>query len=748
MSAEVTVHRRRFPDLWEVARNFGAVFADPKTVFGIKLGLAGILALYISKLIRLEHANWALFTVLVLAPSQYVGAIAQRSIARVVGTIIGGFVGVWLVGNYEQDRVFFLGFVFVYIFFCMYMYGGSIFPYGFFLCANALMTVSANGIFDPTNAWHIGLGRVLEILTGVVSILVVTNLVWPRFVRHDFISLARAALLNVEKLVELQHRSLASGTDLWDDARTTGIALREQSLKLRALLQNGANESLYFRRRLPSYTMAVVSLVHLLQASLDLFRRQKGKPQYLDDVGTELFAVHEAVARELQMLGDAMESRTPVKDDRLETTFRALEARLREVHATGIARKYSLEDALDLANHYAALRVVKDELLKLRALLVDLPLPGDPPRRDRPREFRFPRIDRSRVRDAVKSAIGATAALLICKWFNPPGAAGIPLAAMVLTTATKNFVGGKADRGSLQSAFQVSVGGLLFLILVFLISPALSNYSIMNLFLFAELFAFGYYSASVGGQSLHLNVAMFFVVATVSLNAEQPVAVETVFGSYFGVVLPIFIAAIVGRLFWPILPESELRKRLIEFFSICSNFLAKPPGHGDEALSSRLTLIPMEAVNWVRGLQGRNCPETEVEKLLRLTVTMRGLALHLSSRARRERPALPESITRLVDPCALKAREKFREITEGLGNIFREGSTRVNVPSAEEARASFREILQEVRSQNLLVDQSLDTVISFLSLSHRLEVIADDLETCRNLALDLTIERYWDDYVL
>ena len=210
MSAEVTVHRRRFPDLGDVARNFGAVFADPKTVFGIKLGLAGILALYISKLIRLEHANWALFTVLVLAPSQYVGAIAQRSIARVVGTIIGGFVGVWLVGNYEQDRVFFLGFVFVYIFFCMYMYGGSIFPYGFFLCANALMTVSANGIFDPTNAWHIGLGRVLEILTGVVSILVVANLVWPRFVRHDFIRLARAAVLNVEKLVELQHRSLAT----------------------------------------------------------------------------------------------------------------------------------------------------------------------------------------------------------------------------------------------------------------------------------------------------------------------------------------------------------------------------------------------------------------------------------------------------------------------------------------------------------------------------------------------------------
>ena len=70
---------RRFLDLWSVARSFGAVFGDPKTLFGIKLGLAGLLSVYLSQLIRLGHANWALFTVLVLAPAQYVGAIAQRS---------------------------------------------------------------------------------------------------------------------------------------------------------------------------------------------------------------------------------------------------------------------------------------------------------------------------------------------------------------------------------------------------------------------------------------------------------------------------------------------------------------------------------------------------------------------------------------------------------------------------------------------------------------------------------------------
>jgi uncharacterized membrane protein YccC len=87
VSAEATVHRRRFPDLGDVASGVTAVFVDPKAVAGIKLGLAGMLALYISRLIRLDHANWALFTVIVSAPSQYVGAIAQRSIARVSYTM-------------------------------------------------------------------------------------------------------------------------------------------------------------------------------------------------------------------------------------------------------------------------------------------------------------------------------------------------------------------------------------------------------------------------------------------------------------------------------------------------------------------------------------------------------------------------------------------------------------------------------------------------------------------------------------
>ena len=745
VSTAVNSYPRRLPNFWGVAQNFAAVFADPKALFGIKLGLAGLLSVYLSQLIRLGHANWALFTVLVLAPAQYVGAIAQRSVARVVGTIIGGFVGVWLVGNYEQDRLFFLLFTFGYLWLCMYMYGGTFFPYSFFLCANTLITVSASGIFDPINAWNVGIARTLEILTGVVSIIVVSHLLWPRFARQEFLGLAKSTLGN---LSSLRRRSPTLRGKPRDEVESILLGIRAQSLRLRALLQNGANESLYFQRNLPKYTTAVVSLTNLFQASLESFRQQKGDLQYLADIGPELSAVYDAIELELEMLAGAVGSGKQIKNDRLETTLQAVELRIQDLLTSGAARNYSLDDVLDLANHQAALLTIYDEVLRLRAIVANLPLPGDPPTRERPPEFHWPKISLSRLRDGVKPAIAGTAALLICQWFNPPGAPGIPLAALALTFYNKNFIGGKADRGALQRAFQISLGGLFFVILVFWISPALSNYGMMNLFLFVQLFAFGYWAAALGGQNIHAGAVMFFIIATVGLDAEKPVAVQTVFNSYFGVVLPIFIAAIVGRLFWPVLPEAELRKRFIDFFSICSNFLTKQPGHGNDALSDRLTLIPIESVSWAKGLKGRHCPDSEVEKILALTLTMRRLALRLSARAHSQPPPIPESIARLIDPAIEKAREDFRMIADALTRVFREGSTRVPVPSTKAARENFRHALQEIRSQNLLAGQSLESVRSYLALAHRLDVIADDLETCRDQTLSLTLERYWDDYSL
>ena len=48
--------------------------------YGIKLGLAGLLTLYVTQVLRLEHPNWAVLTVLAMMNSHHVGSITLKAI--------------------------------------------------------------------------------------------------------------------------------------------------------------------------------------------------------------------------------------------------------------------------------------------------------------------------------------------------------------------------------------------------------------------------------------------------------------------------------------------------------------------------------------------------------------------------------------------------------------------------------------------------------------------------------------------
>ncbi|MDX6463345.1 MAG: Fusaric acid resistance protein family, partial [Acidobacteriaceae bacterium] len=78
---------------------FQGWLGDLRVQYGIKVGLAGLLALFCTQVLRLPHDNWAILTVLVLMSAQFVGSITVKAIMRVIGTIAGALVGIWLVGD-------------------------------------------------------------------------------------------------------------------------------------------------------------------------------------------------------------------------------------------------------------------------------------------------------------------------------------------------------------------------------------------------------------------------------------------------------------------------------------------------------------------------------------------------------------------------------------------------------------------------------------------------------------------------
>src|SRR4029077_7700040 len=164
-----------------------ALFGDLRVRYGIKIGLAGVLALFCTQLLRLPNDNWAILTVLVMMSAQFVGSIALKGIMRVTGTVAGALVGVWLVSDYTSTPEIFLPVLFLVMAFASYKFGqvgARQVPYAFFLFGLTTLVIATDAVTgDPAQAWQIGLDRTEEIIVGIISSLLVTTLLWPRYAR-------------------------------------------------------------------------------------------------------------------------------------------------------------------------------------------------------------------------------------------------------------------------------------------------------------------------------------------------------------------------------------------------------------------------------------------------------------------------------------------------------------------------------------------------------------------------------------
>ena len=179
------------------------LFGDLRVRYGIKIGLAGVLALFCTQLLRLPNDNWAILTVLVMMSAQFVGSIAFKGIMRVTGTVAGALVGVWLVSDYTSTPEIFLPVLFLVMAFASYKFGqvgARQIPYAFFLFGLTTLVVATDGVADPAQAWQIGLDRTEEIIVGIISSLLVTTMLWPRYAREEFFEAGRTALKAVGQL--------------------------------------------------------------------------------------------------------------------------------------------------------------------------------------------------------------------------------------------------------------------------------------------------------------------------------------------------------------------------------------------------------------------------------------------------------------------------------------------------------------------------------------------------------------------
>jgi uncharacterized membrane protein YccC len=242
----------------------------------------------------------------------------------------------------------------------------------------------------------------------------------------------------------------------------------------------------------------------------------------------------------------------------------------------------------------------------------------------------------------VKACVAVTLGLFVQNSFNPLGGSMIALATWVFTVLSRLYPGGQGDRRAFHCVVYTASGGVLYVVAMLFLTPALSDYLIFNMLLFVVLFLFGYLTQAVQGVTFGMQITLLATVGALGLNAQQPVTFQSIMGVYFGIVLGMMLSGLVQRLLWPVLPQWEIRDRVLELLRLCKMILQLPPDQRPLWLHRRLTLLPGEAMNWISVMNKPDCPPDEPQRLREYIQSLRRAAGHLLMSAGQLLPLLPD----------------------------------------------------------------------------------------------------------
>jgi hypothetical protein len=722
------------------------LFGDLPVRHGIKLGLAGLLALFWAQALRLPDANWAILTALVLMNGQYVGAFAFKAIMRFTGTVAGALVGVWLASDYSNTSAVFLPIFFLVMAFAGYKFGqvgARQVPYAYFLLGLTTLTVATDGVTNPGQAWYTGLVRTEEIFVGIICSLFVSTLVWPRYAREEFLEAGRAALKTVDRLVSTHTLTYLCPRDGSVEVSQLHDTFDRQFSRLRNLLQAGARESAVFSARLADYNSFMVSLSNLFHVGLAL-NRHRGEAWFLEHVKREMESLFEAVSEEFNILTGPSSPGRGLPPTLLKEKFVVFEAKVTQMRGRGMLVKSPLQAAMDFAGEFALLSWLTNELNNIRGVLTRLPSFGQNVPKAKPNPGFGLTIDWFWVKVGIKGAVAAVIAIVLLKWIHPPGAANVPTWAWLFVVLRRTFL--RLGSGSDLRGFQTALVGSLILAgcAVFLIAltPLLASYAVMNFVLFLVLFATGFLTANLPGLTFWSEFTFLTTSAFIALNPQVPVSSQTIIDTFVGTMFGLWIGTLVSRLIWPLLPQRVLRDSLLGLFVQLNALLGGD--HQREIVLTQLTTLPMEALAAVRQIRIAGCSEEERARLAELVRSLQTLISRVSQLVSR-RNLMPEIGAQMVRGHFERLEVEFKQMLDAFAECFRQGDCRREMPAVQGALGEMDHAVQRVRDRNLLGNLPPEASLRFLDIVDLYHATADAFEECSVLISSLRIERYWGD---
>jgi uncharacterized membrane protein YccC len=722
-------------------------WSDIRLVHGLKMGLSGVLALYLAELLRLQFPAWSLFAVIVLMTPRYVGSIALKSLMRMIGTLVGGALGVWLVSDYTSSPILFLSVISLVVAYSNYkvcQFGPSMSPYAYHLTGFTLVTIASYGISDPENAWSIALNRTEETLLGVFVVLLVTGLFWPRYARPEFLKAVNDVIRESGMLTLSEARGWLAGKPGRSDFRYAHKNCTEKLVMLQAFLPDLRREQPLLNARNTIFAKIITALQILLQVIVHLHQHRVESSEMMRLLEKELTDVFLAAESVFAKLADWRGERLAVET--LSAALGQLVTRIDELYLSGAFRVFQVEEITALYGHRDALSTLGTTLADLQSAFqqfsdVRISVEAQSLREERQR------IDRSWIIAGIKAGLAVAVSLLVIEWLHPPGGMIVPSAAWVaiFVTTTGTPLG---DLRLFSALFRSAIYGALITFGMFLLAPAMSNYWVMNLVVFCVLFPTGFAVGRKVGFPFWIGSVILLVSAIVGLNAQVLVDAKLIVDSYLGVMTGLTIGAVVSRLVCPRLPQKLLHKNLVAYFAACEKILGEAPSGRIEELSARITLAPMEALSYAQVMGVDHRLRAEQMKVMALLPVLMSLSVDLNSLVSFKRNEPIQVADVVLQPIFDATDQSFRRLLRMFREFLEMGRPLGGFPSLNETgqrlTVSVRQLLGADRLQQMPAERMGDA----LTRVSRYLATAEALMECTQLISTLDREEFTSDSVL
>ena len=266
----------------------------PVIAYMLKVLLACLLAMWLSLRFELDQPRTAMLTVAIVMQSRS-GMVFAKSYYRLIGTLVGIVVSFILVALFAQERVPFLLYMALWIGLCTA--GSMIYrnhqSYAFVLAGYTLCIVGLPATLAPGQTFNIGITRISEILIGLFSAALVSDLVFPQRMWSVMLASVRQRFTDFSDLLQtVSAGSVVSNASKPALLRFIGDIFRLETFRASAIMENDASRQ--NRLRLSQMNNEFMEVSTSFHAFEQLLKRQSRQDR--TEIGNALFSIYRQLA--------------------------------------------------------------------------------------------------------------------------------------------------------------------------------------------------------------------------------------------------------------------------------------------------------------------------------------------------------------------------------------------------------------------------------------------------------------------